>query len=79
VDECWQFLLFFFIFLALGLFACTSGSTLPIAPDIPADAWNRDPAPIITAGARVDDLLDIAVADPDVVYDMETGVWHLWY
>jgi len=66
--------------LALGLFACESGSTLPVAPDLPADAWNRDPAPIITAGDRRDDgLLDIAVADPDVVYDMDTGVWHLWY
>jgi hypothetical protein len=64
--------------LALALIAC--GGPQPAAPDLPADAWQRDPAPILTAGARGDDgLVETAVADSDVLYDEATGTWHLWY
>lgn len=66
--------------LALFLVACESDPPPPVSPDLSTDDWNRDSAPIITAGAYGDDgLLDISSADPDVLYDMHTGVWRLWY
>ncbi len=62
-----------------SLVACKSNRA-PVSPVLATDGWKRDSAPIITAGACGDDgLLDISIADPDVLYDMHTGVWYLWY
>ncbi len=64
------------VLVALQFSACGSSYT---PPTLPTDTWKRDPTPILTAGARRDGLLDIAIGDPDVLYDKDTGMWHLWY
>jgi len=65
--------------VALLLAACSRFAPIA-APDLPADDWNRDATPILTAGERGDDgLLDISIADPDVLYDPLAGEWRLWY
>jgi hypothetical protein len=66
--------------LASVLFACAGRSTPPGPPDLPADSWSRDTAPLLSAGARGGDgLLDISIADPDALYDARIGIWNLWY
>lgn len=73
-------LLFLTMCPILWLVACDSGSVPLVTPDLPADVWQRDAEPIVTAGAHGQDgRIDIAVADPNVLYDEDAGIWHLWY
>jgi hypothetical protein len=68
------------LFSPLLLFGCLVTMPMASATPPPADSWTRDPAPILTAGARgEDDRLDISIGDPDVWYDEAMGIWHLWY
>jgi hypothetical protein len=69
----------FFLFTLL-LTACDARPALVTPPDLPADGWIRDAAPILTAGEQgKDGLFDLSIADPDVLYDSSAGMWHLWY
>jgi hypothetical protein len=66
--------------LAFFLSACDRRPVPLTPPELPADEWIRDAAPILTAGAWGDDgWQDHSIADPDVLYDPAEEIWHLWY
>jgi hypothetical protein len=68
------------VFLFLLLAACDARPARVTPPNLPADEWVRDAAPILTAGTiGADGWLDISIADPDALYDPVEDIWHVWY